>query len=196
MVSAISCFSAGAANLHIENLMSPDGRNVVNVQFDDNAVYYEVFRDDVRISGLCALSMTVDDETWGAGSMPRKITRDCISEEIRFIVPRKYDRITVMYNVLILHYKGYNIEFRAYDDGIAYRFSGTSNRIGEVVSERIEYVLSFYGKTKYRVAKDTSISESTLYNWKFNRSAPTLENIITLADYLECSVEFILGREN
>ena len=140
MVSAILCFSAGAANLHIENLMSPDGRNVVNVQFDDNAVYYEVFRDGVRISGLCALSMTVDDETWGAGSMPRKITRDCISEEIRFIVPRKYDRITVMYNVLILHYKGYNIEFRAYNDGIAYRFSGTSDRIGEVVSERIEYV--------------------------------------------------------
>ena len=63
-------------------------------------------------------------------------------------------------------------------------------------SERIEYVLSFYGKTKYRVAKDTSISESTLYNWKFNRSAPTLENIIALADYLESSVEFILGREN
>lgn len=63
-------------------------------------------------------------------------------------------------------------------------------------AERIEYVISFFGKTKYRVAKDTSISESTLYNWKFNRSSPTLENIITLADYFECSIEFILGREN
>lgn len=63
-------------------------------------------------------------------------------------------------------------------------------------AERIEYVISFFGKTKYKVAKDTSISESTLYNWKFNRSSPTLENIITLADYFECSIEFILGREN
>lgn len=57
-------------------------------------------------------------------------------------------------------------------------------------------VLNFCQKSIYRVAKDTAISEATLFNWKMNRTSPTLENLVRLSDYLDCSIEFILGREN
>lgn len=47
----------------------------------------------------------------------------------------------------------------------------------------------------YRVAKETGISESLFSKWK---KAPdtfiTSQNLILIADYLDCSVDYLLGR--
>ena len=52
------------------------------------------------------------------------------------------------------------------------------------------------GVTDYRVSIETGITKSTFTDWKNGRSTPSLESIIALADYFDCSVEFVLGREN
>ena len=41
----------------------------------------------------------------------------------------------------------------------------------------------------------TDIAKSSYYNWLAGKK-PTLDNIIRLADLLDCRVDFILGREN
>jgi len=49
--------------------------------------------------------------------------------------------------------------------------------------------------TAYRLAKETGISESLFSKW---RKTPTSEiassNLVRIADYLDCSVDYLLGR--
>lgn len=48
--------------------------------------------------------------------------------------------------------------------------------------------------TQYRVIKDLQISQATMYFWLLNNRLPTVENIDKLADYLDVSVDYLLGR--
>ena len=43
---------------------------------------------------------------------------------------------------------------------------------------------------------DMDISKSSFYEWKRGKSLPTLESLVKLADFFNCSVDFLLGREN
>ena len=42
---------------------------------------------------------------------------------------------------------------------------------------------------------EMEISKSSFYEWKRGKSLPTLENLVKLADFFGCSVDFLLGRE-
>lgn len=47
----------------------------------------------------------------------------------------------------------------------------------------------------YRVAKDTGIPKATVYEWVSGVREPAqLEHLTKLADYLDCSVDYLLGR--
>ena len=42
---------------------------------------------------------------------------------------------------------------------------------------------------------EMEISKSSFYEWKRGDSLPTLENLVRLAEFFDCSVDFLLGRE-
>lgn len=63
-------------------------------------------------------------------------------------------------------------------------------------SERLNFLLSNFHVTKYRLEKDTKLTEATVDRWQKGKYEPTVESIIRLAEYFDCSVDFILGREN
>ena len=48
--------------------------------------------------------------------------------------------------------------------------------------------------TQYRIEKDLGISGGTMYNWLTNKSLPNVHNLMKLADYMEVSVDYLLGR--
>ncbi len=48
--------------------------------------------------------------------------------------------------------------------------------------------------TPYKVAKETCIPKSTLYEWAAGEREPVSEYLVPLADYLGCSVDYLLGR--
>lgn len=48
--------------------------------------------------------------------------------------------------------------------------------------------------TSKKLSDDTGISTGNISDWKKGRSMPTAIKLITLADYLNCSVDYILGR--
>lgn len=50
--------------------------------------------------------------------------------------------------------------------------------------------------TSYKSFEQTEIKKSSFYAWKCGESLPTLDNLVELADYFNCSVEYLLGREN
>lgn len=61
--------------------------------------------------------------------------------------------------------------------------------------ERLAFLLAHFKTTKYRLTKDTHLTEETIRRWQSGRFEPTTESLIRLADYFGCSVDFILGRE-
>ncbi len=46
----------------------------------------------------------------------------------------------------------------------------------------------------YKVSKETSIPKSIIYEWASGKREPVSEYLIKLADYLDCSVDYLLGR--
>ncbi|PWL41359.1 MAG: XRE family transcriptional regulator [Clostridiales bacterium] len=46
----------------------------------------------------------------------------------------------------------------------------------------------------YKVSKETNIPKSIVYEWASGEREPVSEYLITLADYLDCSTDFLLGR--
>lgn len=50
------------------------------------------------------------------------------------------------------------------------------------------------GITAYRIAKETGISQGLMNEYKSGKKQPTLQNITKIANYLDCSVDYLLGR--
>ena len=62
-------------------------------------------------------------------------------------------------------------------------------------SQRILKIMEEKGITQYRVAKETGISESLFGKWKAHPTSKISScNLVLIADYLGCSVDYLLGR--
>lgn len=59
---------------------------------------------------------------------------------------------------------------------------------------RLRKIMQETNTTQYRMEKDLRVSSATMYNWLINKSLPTVENLYKLADYMEVSVDYLLGR--
>lgn len=62
-------------------------------------------------------------------------------------------------------------------------------------SEQLCALLNHYGYSCYRFAIDAKIYQSRVYAWKRGERIPTLDNIVKIADFFQCTVDFVLGRE-
>lgn len=50
------------------------------------------------------------------------------------------------------------------------------------------------GLNAQRLSKATGISSGNIGDWKRGRSAPSASALIVLADCLDCSIDYLLGR--
>lgn len=55
-------------------------------------------------------------------------------------------------------------------------------------------IISEKGISQSKVAKDTSVSTGNISDWKNGKSLPSASKLDELATYLECSVDYLLGR--
>lgn len=60
------------------------------------------------------------------------------------------------------------------------------NKFVQILQER--------GISAYKLSKDTGIHQSTISQWKAGLQKPSLEAAEKIADYLDCSVDYLLGR--
>ena len=60
--------------------------------------------------------------------------------------------------------------------------------------DRLRTVMNETKTTHYRIERETNISGASMYNWLFNKSVPTVENLVKLAKYMDVSVDYLLGR--
>lgn len=50
------------------------------------------------------------------------------------------------------------------------------------------------GLTSKKISNATGISTGNISDWKKGRSLPSAVKLAVLADYLDCSVDYLLGR--
>lgn len=67
------------------------------------------------------------------------------------------------------------------------------------MSVRTDILFSFLEQKEVSSSKlsaNTGISTGNISDWKSGKSAPKAEALLKIADYLDCSVDYLLGRTN
>lgn len=64
--------------------------------------------------------------------------------------------------------------------------------ISSDISERIKKKLREFGVTAEQMLSELGMGKRTLQNYK--TSMPKADNLAYIADYLDCSVDYLLGR--
>ena len=61
-------------------------------------------------------------------------------------------------------------------------------------TDRLREIMQTNNITAYRIAKVTGISQGLMAEYHRGDKIPTVNNLIKIADYLGCSVDYLLGR--
>ena len=55
-------------------------------------------------------------------------------------------------------------------------------------------MIQYFSVSAYKIYTNTNISKARFFEWKSGKRKPSLDNIIKLAEFFDCSVDFVLGR--
>ena len=106
---------------------SPDGQTTVTVTLGDR-IYYDVASHGETLFQQCHIGLVFRDRTLGAQPVlkGRKVRR--VSETVTPRHPLKFDKVENRYTLLTLTMDGgYQVEWRIYDDAVAYNINKTVN---------------------------------------------------------------------
>ena len=116
----IACSASYAKPDHY-TLLSPDESLRVEIQLH-HTITYSLYSSDHLLLKDCSLSLQLADIRLGMMPKVRKAERGSIDEIINRIVHTKNSTTRNHCNTLTLTFDGgYGVEFRAYDEGVAYR---------------------------------------------------------------------------
>ncbi len=119
-VMLLSCIVAHAQKQ--VSATSPDGQTKVTVTAADR-IYYDVESHGELLFKQCHIGMTLSDRTLGEKPVLKGKKVQKVSETVTPIHPLKFSEVDNTYTLLTLTFGGgYKVEWRIYDDGVAYRF--------------------------------------------------------------------------
>ena len=121
-------------------LISPNGELKVSLNLSDKIYYSIDYNGDVLLKDN-TLQLTLRNQVLGENPKLRRQKRTSVDEQLTPIVPLKYSKVNNRYNQLLLTFKDYAVEFRAFDDGVAYRFITSQKGDVEVMNE--EFAINF-----------------------------------------------------
>lgn len=124
-------------------LTSPDRQVKATVSVGEQLTYNLAYGNETLLDN-CTLGMEIGEEKLGTNPKVVRASRKNVSETITPVVPLKYATVDNHYNQLLLKFRGgYSIEFRAFDNGFAYRF--ITDRKGEMEVKNETFGLHFPG---------------------------------------------------
>ena len=136
ILCVLCAFSAQAQKQY--SLTSPDGKLKTNIATGKQLTYDITFHNQ-QVLEASPLSMTLDNgEVWGENDKVSKATRKNVNGKISTPFYRA-NEVVENYNELTLQFKGFNVVFRAYNDGIAYRFVNKNKKSFNVMDELVDY---------------------------------------------------------
>ena len=137
IAATVCAYAAQAQKTY--TLASPDGRLQTTVAVGEELTY-GIALDGRTLLDASPLSMRLGDgSTWGANPRVVSVTQTSVDETIASPFYRAAS-LRDRHNGLTLRMKGdWAVEFRAYDDGVAYRFVSRVKKPFNIVDEQVEY---------------------------------------------------------
>ncbi|HYG19454.1 MAG TPA: glycoside hydrolase family 97 protein [Ohtaekwangia sp.] len=134
LLSFLTAFTSSYAQ-RAYNIQSPDGKIRINIALGDTLTYSVRHEDDVVLAPSAIAMAISGSPAFGVNPQVRNAKRQTISQVID--APNyKRLRIEDHYNELVLTFRGdYRVIFRAYNDGVAYRFVSDKKSDFTVLSE-------------------------------------------------------------
>ncbi len=154
------------ASVNGAELFSPDGQIKVSVTLSDK-IYYTVFGNNRLLLENNSLLLQLSGETLGANPKLTGKKTSVIDETIQREIPLRNALVKNNCNVLLLNFKGdYSVEFRAYNEGVAYRFI-TKKKSPEIEVLDEEVLLKL--PTEYGAVWSPSRSFKTAYEIPYKK---------------------------
>ena len=119
---------------------SPDGHISATVMVGED-IRYSVSRNEQTLIAPSTISMDLSDGTvFGRNDKVRKTVRTSFDDTFSTVAYKKAE-VRDNYNQILLNFKEFSLIFRAYDDGVAYRFVSNldKKKTYEVISEQAEF---------------------------------------------------------
>ena len=122
------------------NLESPQKNINITITVDGDFLKYSVKHGNTVIINDSPITMELSDgKILGASPIVRSFKNETIDETIKAEFYKK-ESVKNNYNELTINFKGnYSIQFRAYDDGVAYRFCTKFSKPITIVKEGVTY---------------------------------------------------------
>lgn len=179
-VISFSLFSYGES---VMSLKSPNEKIIVDVTLGDRISY------NISCDGQCLLKdntmqLSMRDNVLGLNPKLKKVRRGETDEIIEPTVPLKFSAVRNRYNEMTLRFNGYSVEFRAFDDGIAYRFVTEGKKDVEILDEEFSigfpdnYLLHLQQPGGFRTAYEEAYSHIDSENWTSEDKMATLPILI------------------
>lgn len=114
---------------------SPDGQTRVTITLSDR-IYYDVESHGEKLFDECHIGLALRNRTLGEKPVLKGRRLTTVRETITPLHPLKSSRVENRYTLLTLAFAGgYKVEWRVYDDGVAYRFVTSLKGDIEVMGE-------------------------------------------------------------
>lgn len=162
--------STQAAEKKVE-LVSPNKEIKVSLRITDKIYYSISYNGDVILKDNY-LRLTLRDEVLGENPKLSGQKFSDADEMLSPVIPLKFSTVRNHYNQLRMDFKGnYSVEFRAYDDGIAYRFLTNKKGDIEVMNEDLAinfpapYLLHMQQPQSFKTAYEENYTHVNSNEW-------------------------------
>ena len=168
MAAVLMTAGAAAAPKYYE-LKSPDGNIIVSIEAGEGISYSLTHGQDLLLDKTTISMTTVEGVLFGGVQPVQKVIHRSVSQTITPVIYTK-DLVKDEFNELTLKFKKFSVVFRAYDEGMAYRF--ISHLKGDY---HVEYEMTEFNFAKdwnmwaAYVSQHTETLESQFYNSFENR---------------------------
>ena len=125
------------------DLSSPNGKILVRVEPGDALCYSVSYGGNVILLPSPIAMELEKGKKWGPGSVLKKVQRRQVDRFLNPVVRTRFDRIRDHFNEMTLDFSGdFSVVFRAYDDGIAYRFVTRKKGLIRIANEEATFAFS------------------------------------------------------
>ncbi|MEN7550828.1 glycoside hydrolase family 97 protein [Rapidithrix thailandica] len=121
-------------------LQSPDQKIEVKISVEEDIRYQVHFNGELLLSPS-GISMALEGgEVLGTHPKVRKVKRQSVNRSLAPVIRQKSATISDRFEEMTLQFRGdYTLVFRAYDDGVAYRFTTSRKEALTVTNEQVEF---------------------------------------------------------
>ncbi|MCE8464227.1 glycoside hydrolase family 97 protein [Bacteroides nordii] len=143
------------------DVKSPNGELNLSVDVKDKIYYSVSYGNDLLLKD-CYLNLQLENETLGNNPKLRSTKKGVIDESVKREIPLKNAVVKNHCNTLRMNFAGnYAVEFRVFDNGVAYRF--ITDKKGENIVMGEDFVLNFPANYKAHLSQPNGFKTSYEY---------------------------------